>query len=745
MDDGLRLPIKVVPALENDYYRPDAGGGPPKVFCNVTLDVREWLVDQVLGVRDHFREAFAAHPGVPAVARARVRGDAVAKTHRPTHIFRGDTCPIIGAEGLGQLLVSVTLAGLDSLAHAVEHEQSQKAIANISTLESFNAYAPRIEIPQPALDDCVLAKVNLFLHRIATGDVALERAFRQILTGSSVKDVKEIHYGPGLKVYRVIAGDSVIFQALSSFVGTQSIGAFPVYVPVRTTAVAVRGIRPDDFPPPEATVEYPVVGVIDSGTAALDPLLGAWVIAREEYVPMADQDNAHGSFVSGLIAQGRRLNHQDGLFPSCGALILDVVAIDKNGTSEDELVTILEDALRKHPEVRIWNLSLGTETPCDDARFSDFAVALDRMQDEFGVTFVLAAGNYRRPPFRGWPPEDLSGADRICAPADSVRAVVVGSVAHRDHASSRVKAGHPSPFTRRGPGPLHLPKPEISHIGGNCDDLGVCSQIGVISIDGKGNIAEDMGTSFATPLISALAANIQSRIEGGASRMLTRALLVHSAALKTGRLDSTTLRYQGFGVPRDIDDILGCEPWQATMIFELQLEQNLAFQKAVFPMPACLYTDGNTVRADILMTLVYEPELDASFVSEYCRSNIEVSLGTYGLRNDGKYHHKKRVPQDPHLAGRGYEKDLVANGFKWSAVKVYRCKMVRGISGQRWRLDMSVHHRTGHFPSASQSAVLVITVADPNKAAPVYNEMVVQMNSMGWATQDLQIRPRLRA
>src|SRR5208282_32285 len=158
------------------------------------------------------------------------------------------------------------------------------------------------------------------------------------------------------------------------------------------------------------------------------------------------------------------------------------------------------------------------------------------LQDEYGVTFVIAAGNYRTPPFRGWPPDDLGDADRVCAPADSVRAVVVGSLAHREHSSSRVKAGQPSPFSRRGPGPLYLPKPELSHLGGNCSASGGSSQIGVLSLDGRGNVAEDVGTSFATPLVSSLVANVSHRLLGGGSRLLCRALLVHSAALRGGKI-----------------------------------------------------------------------------------------------------------------------------------------------------------------------------------------------------------------
>jgi serine protease AprX len=107
------------------------------------------------------------------------------------------------------------------------------------------------------------------------------------------------------------------------------------------------------------------------------------------------------------------------------ARIVDVVALGKNGTTEDKLISTLEQALEAHPEVKVWNLSLGTEKGVADRAFSDLGVALDRLQDEYRVTFIIAAGNYRNPPFRGWPPDDLGEADRVCAPADSVRAVVV--------------------------------------------------------------------------------------------------------------------------------------------------------------------------------------------------------------------------------------------------------------------------------------------------------------------------------
>lgn len=739
MSEERKLPLKVVPPRTQDFYRPEAGGGAKKVFATVDTEFRGALSAQVIEIRDHFITAFKEFPDVPAVARARVRSDAVAKSHRPVSLLSQRTCPIIGAEGLGELLLSVTPKGLERLAHRIETDTSKEAIANLSTLESFEAFLPSIEVPT---DD--IAKVKLFRHKNVSYDAAVDDKFIRLVRKFGVREPHEIRYGRGLKIFRIELRNPDIVAALSAYVGTQSVGPFPIYHPVRSAAVTVRGAEPGDFPAPELGVDYPLIGIVDSGTSALDPYLSPWRNSREIYVPDNEQDNTHGSFVAGLLVHPRRLNHEDSRFPSASARFVDVVALAKNGTTEQKLLSSLEDAVEKHPEVKIWNLSLGTETPVDNKKFSDFGVALDRIQDEYGVTIVLAAGNYRKKPFRGWPPDDLGEDDRICAPADSVRAIVVGASAHRDHSSSRVKAGEPSPFSRRGPGPLYLPKPELSHIGGNCNAAGICNQIGVLSLDGKGNLAEDFGTSFATPLVSTLFANVNARLAGGQSHMLTRALLVHSAAMQGQRIDPTNLKYQGFGTPPDIDTVLGCDPWQCTLIFDLEIPPLVAYEKAIFPMPKSLQLDADTIRANVLMTLVHEPDLDASFGSEYCRSNIEVSLGTYDVGKDGKEHQQKKVPEDPKLRGSSYERDLVEHGFKWSPVKVYRREMTRGVQGQQWRLDISVQHRSGAPPTVAQRAVLIITVSDPLKKAPVYDEMVVQMNNLGWAANDLELKTRLR-
>lgn len=46
-------------------------------------------------------------------------------------------------------------------------------------------------------------------------------------------------------------------------------------------------------------------------------------------------------------------------------------------------------------------------------------------------------------------------------------------------------------------------------------------------------------------------------------------------------------------------------------------------------MPKSL-TDGNYYNAQLIVTLVYNPLLAPSQTTEYCQSDIDIKLGTYG-------------------------------------------------------------------------------------------------------------------
>lgn len=751
MDREPRLPIKIVLPRESEFQRPEGGGGGTKFFGEVTPEVRDALDYQVGQVDTYFGETFR-RTSLPAVARVTLKPKALAKSHRPTELFDERTCPIIGIGGFGELYVSARPAGLQSLSYRLRHLQTQRGLANISTINEIlpykagDAFGPhgleRIRVRMREGDRNL--KFRLFRHHDSGIDDELLRAFFEHIKALRLPQPEQVRYAQGLRIFRIPEVPDQAVEPLAGFVGTQSLSPFPRYQIHRTASRSLGPLPLEDYPLPNPDEQYPVIGVVDTGIDPANPCIAPWVIAREENVAESELDYGHGTFVAGLIVHARRFN-QNPKFPDVSARIVDVQALPGNQPlPEYELVTILEDVVPRHPQVKIWNLSLSADEPCADQKFSDLGMKLDELQDRYGVTFVIAVGNYNQPPFRRWPPDDLGEADRIAPPADSVRAISVGSVAHLDKPSTRVRREQPSPFSRRGPGPVSLPKPEVVHYGGNCDASGRFIQTGVISTDGYSQLAEDIGTSYAAPMVATLLANVEGSLLTEASRNLTKALVVHSAVFGSEMVRAEDLKYRGFGVPGDLATVLTCSPWAATLIFETQLVPQIELSCHPFPIPPCLRGATGAVRGEFMMTLVYEPPLDPAFGAEYCRSNVEVSLGTYDVGKSGKREHRGKVPPEPKNVSRMYERQLIEHGFKWSPVKVYRKKMQR-IQGDEWRLKVSVHQRSGYASAEPQDFALVVTMRDPKQKAPVYDEVVQQMQQLGWVTQDLQVHERVRA
>ena len=80
----------------------------------------------------------------------------------------------------------------------------------------------------------------------------------------------------------------------------------------------------------------------------------------------------------------------------------------------EELIDHVREAVENNPEIKIWNLSLGTTMESELDEFSEFGMALDNIQDENNVLIIKSAGNCNN--FAKGLPKS-----RISKTADSVR------------------------------------------------------------------------------------------------------------------------------------------------------------------------------------------------------------------------------------------------------------------------------------------------------------------------------------
>lgn len=765
MVDPKYLPIVVSEPLSSDFRQPKGGGGGRKLFGEVTQTVRDNLVSQISEVKEYYASSFADRPNVPAVARISLKLAAVAKSHFPKTILNESTCPVIGSDGLGQHLASATPDGLDALSEAILSSDDQEGRAGISAFDGILPYTPQDALTEDV--DQLFAEsrkrplqVVLFRHETdasanfpSSKTARVENAFLEIADEEKLRDLEYIDYADNLRAYCVKKPTRGAILKLANFVGTRQISRFTNYRIVRTASNPLGALPDDMLPLPKPNEQYGVVGIIDSGTFKGNKRVQAWVLDRHDWTAASQQVPDHATFIAGLVAHSRRLNHGDRRFPSVSSRIVDIAALDANGKIDEyDLITVIEDSIRRFPQVRVWALSLET---CGDPsrfdKFSELGAALDSLSEKHRVLFVVAAGNYPR--MRAWPPADgIGGADRIGAPGDSLFSVTVGSIAHRDTESTCVKEGEPSPFTRRGPGPAYAIKPEISHIGGNCDIEGNCLQTGVISTDGSGGISEDIGTSFPVGPVASLAANIFRELDvpGALIRPeLVKALLVHSAFLRSAPVQNDRFNYCGLGMPDDIDGILNCLQSSATIIMQPKLFGREFFEKKRFPMPLCLNVRKRRggkayLRAEAFMTLVYHPPVEWHSGPEYCRVNIDASLGVVRRDSEGKLRQVRQLHPVSRELEEGMEKDLIEKGMKWSPIKLYYRNFKKTRSSKNWRLVLHMLQRQGFVQTAPQDITLLITVRDPNGHAFVYDSLVREMTRLNWKINNLQIRSRVK-
>lgn len=751
------LPVKVVLPSDGDTRDWKQSSRPFDPLCEVDQAYRDNLTQEVEKVRNAFSQSLA--DGIPGVAKISLKKDALIKTRRPSEVFNDNTCPIIGIDGSGVLLASVTGDGLGKLERTIADGSSKSVVSHLSTLDAIAPYSQSDALLLPSDKAQVkpsALRVKLFRHKSAALNAKLDAAFERYARGAGVTEIKAVDYGRGVKIYRCGAAQPEVAANLARFIGTQSVCQMPMFHPVRTTSRALCPATPTHFSLPDPLRDYPVVGMFDSGTDPNNSMLQAWVVARvDKYFDQSIQDNSHGSFVGGLLANGKQLNFDDSRFPSTSVKFVDVVVFNRTGqVEESDLVWMIRESLEAFPEVKVWNLSLASDSyTCSDNEVSEFGSAMDELQRRFNVLFVCASGNLNSLPLRQWPVQPgFESDDRVAPPADSFRGLTVGGVAHLENERTFVASDEVSPFSRRGPGVGGVPKPELAHCAGNCDGDGNYMQTGVVSIDGKGNLAEDIGVSFATPLVTALAGAVGHELDtetDPVSPQLIKGMMVHSAFVANGPIDPALFEYVGCGRPPDIDSILKCYRTSATVVFKADAERRSQFIKRTFPIPPCLFKTGHLV-GEMFMTVLYDPPMDRDYKMQYCRRDVEASLGTLKFNpKTGKLDYTRQLDPSPKGLRDRYSREMADFGLSWSPLKMYYKKFkarprAESLAGLEWRLTLPVQNRAECDDESALPVTVILTIRSDDDEDDVYTELIQGMEAEAWRVSDLAIRSRPR-
>lgn len=752
------LPIMVVMQKENDV-QPNHGGGKTKFFGDVNDELINEVTEKFTNLLKFYGNVFEENPKIPAIAKVTMKKEAIAKSHKPGDLCRN--CPIIGSEELDEVYIKITKKGIEDTIQLVRNPPSERFKANMTAITDIEPINVEEKIADELFDlkesksfELVKAKIKVkcFDFNDEFDNNQIETYFRHKLQKLGLlESAKKISYGDKIKYYKVSVESYDQIIQIASINGVKTVDFFQEYTqPINKFEMAVI----EEYLEEKHIDSEIQIGIIDGGISDDNLFLKPYVIFREQYVEATYQNHSHATFIASTMQYGNVLNG----IPETDARrykFVDIIAIPngdkKSGPTdsigEEELMEIIEEVMETYSDTtKIWNLSLGIESKLCTGAMSDLGKFLDYIQDTYKVQIFVSSGNLNIPPLRTWPTQStMRDRDRIISPADSVRAITVGSLALKDSTDSIVKKNEPSPFSRRGPGANYVVKPDVVDYGGNVSTTFDIKGLGIRGMDVNGNVIEGIGTSYSTPRIVKKYADIYDEMIEK-DLLLAKAMLIHSARMNSRDLinrNQDNIKYFGFGMPgNNVGDILQCSEDEVTLVFRQRIVQGSHLEMFDFPFPSSLVYDGKC-HGEIGMTLAYSPILDENYGHEYCRTNIDVSFGTYkyDALGDVKFH--GCVPLETTWDER-YEKARVENGFKWSPVKSYYRKISKqGILAEEgWKIRIDMTPRSGMMV-APQEFVLIVTIKDPY-GNDIYTEMVNGLRERGYYTNNLETKQQIR-
>lgn len=391
---------------------------------------------------------------------------------------------------------------------------------------------------------------------------------------------------------------------------------------------------------------YPKICVVDSGIQEGHQYIAPAIISDESICLIPSKNNTydevddggHGTRVAGAILYPQnipvsgiyelpcwirniRVLDEDNYLPLelyPPKLISNIVSCFRNGLSE---------------ATKIFNHSIGSNSPCELKHMSAWAAEVDYQSYQNDVLFIQSAGNIKSDIIVAYIqagylyPEYLSRElSRVCDPSQSLQALTVGSISNNNYETEDAIAlgqkDEPSAFSRSGPGIWDVIKPEVVEYGGTdvINKSGgpptlttppeVCPELIRKSPEGPAFARDSVGTSYSTPKVTYIAAEIQ-KLFPDSSTLLYRALIAQSARWPewTARIPKgnyvNVLRSIGYGVP-DVSRATHNTEYRITLVTDSLLEIGEG-EAHIFriPIPDELSSVGEDYEILVEITLSY--------------------------------------------------------------------------------------------------------------------------------------------
>ncbi len=495
---------------------------------------------------------------------------------------------------------------------------------------------------------------------------------------------------------------------------------------ISMATVDLSKISPDDFIKkyqndmitiPEPSIE-PVVGVIDT-LFDENVYFNKWVEYHDmvsKDIPRNSNDYRHGTAVSSLIVDGTRLNPwlEDG----CGRFRVRHFGVAVGSEfSSFSIIKQIKNIILNNLDIKVWNISLGSNQEINDNFISAEAATLDQIQFENDVIFVIAGTN-----------KTNESIVKIGSPADSINSMVVNSV---------TKSGLPTKYTRKGLVLSFFAKPDVSYYGGSEEQyIKVCEPLG------SANVA---GTSFAAPWITRKLAYLIGVL--GFNREVAKAMIIDAARGWDDKPTPEEISVYGHGiVPIHINDIIQTKEDEIKFIVS-DISEKWNTYNYYFPVP--LKNDKYPYIAKA--TMCYFPLCDRSQGVDY--TNTELNLHFGRIDNKGKI---KDIKGDKQNTDEVLEKEKVyllesevrKQFRKWDNVKYIvenaTKKMIpkESYNNKNWGMEIKTNNRLNPKDGIGIRFGVVVTLKEMNGINRI-DEFIRSCILNGWIVNEINVSNKI--
>ena len=461
----------------------------------------------------------------------------------------------------------------------------------------------------------------------------------------------------------------------------------------------------------------PTIGVIDT---LFDKRVyfSEWVEYHDmvdDNIPKGQNDYRHGTAVSSIIVDGPKMNPW--LDDGCGRFKVRHFGVAAGAQfSSFTIIKLIKKIIESNKDIKVWNISLGSNQEINDNFISAEAAVLDQIQYENDVIFVVAGTNKSR--------EDVN---KIGSPADSINSMVVNAV---------TKSGLSTKYSRRGLALSFFAKPDVSYYGGSEEQyIQVCEPLGATFV---------AGTSFAAPWIARKLAYLIDVL--GLNREIAKALIIDAARRWNDAPTPEEVALYGHGiVPIKITDIIQT-PEDEIRLLVTDVSEKWNTYNYHFPIPLKADTYPYYAKA----TMCYFPLCDRAQGVDY--TNTELNLHFGRIQDDGKLNEINDDKQNLDDIGesRSYilEGDARERFRKWDNVKYIAEKVKdrrvpkKSYRNKNWGMEIKTNNRLDPEDGVGLRFGVVVTIKEMYGINRI-DEFIKNCNLNGWLVNAIDIQNRI--